>query len=106
LDGHRSSLHLSLPPPVKWGGRIANTLIFIVINGRPNEGKWAEKPLKVIWSHNTSISRTTNFTPFKLLFREEPVTSKEIKFQSLRKRPEDVYSLIEVESNDLLEPKE
>ena len=32
---------------------------------------------KVIWSHNTSDSRATGFTPFRPLFGEEAVTLEE-----------------------------
>jgi hypothetical protein len=28
----------------------------------------------VAWSHNTNISRSTGFTPFKLLFGDEAIT--------------------------------
>jgi hypothetical protein len=40
------------------------------------KGKWTEELIKVIWNHNTSVSRSTGFTPFKLLFRDEAVTPK------------------------------
>jgi hypothetical protein len=46
-----------------------------------------------------------NFTPFKLLYGEEPITPEEIKLCSARTRPEAVYSPIEPESKDLLEPE-
>jgi hypothetical protein len=69
------------------------------------KGKWAEELLKPVWSHNTFISRATNFTPFKLLFGEEVVTPKEIKFKSARTKLEAVYNLIEAETKDLLEPE-
>ena len=39
---------------------------------------------RVIWSHNTTESRTTKFTPLKLLYGEEAVTPKEIKLKSWR----------------------
>jgi hypothetical protein len=45
------------------------------------------------------------FTPFKLLYEEEPVTPEEIKFCSTRIKMEATYSLCEAESNDLLEPE-
>jgi hypothetical protein len=35
------------------------------------KGKWIDELQKVIWSHNTIVSRTTGFTPFKLLYGEE-----------------------------------
>jgi hypothetical protein len=31
-------------------------------------GKWPDELIKVVWSHNTVVSRSTSFTPFKLLF--------------------------------------
>jgi hypothetical protein len=44
------------------------------------KGKWAEELPRVVWSHNISVIRATNFMPFKLLYGEEPVTPEEIKF--------------------------
>ena len=35
-----------------------------------SKGKWAEELQKVVWSHNTIVSRATGFTPFKLLYGE------------------------------------
>jgi hypothetical protein len=40
--------------------------------------------IKVVWNHNTSISRSTGFTTFKLLFRDEAITPEEIKLGSAR----------------------
>jgi hypothetical protein len=34
------------------------------------KGNWIDELMKVAWNHNTSISRSTDFTPFKLLFRD------------------------------------
>ena len=48
------------------------------------KGKWVEELLKVVWSHNTTTSRMTGFTPFKLLYGEEAMLPKEIKHYSLR----------------------
>ena len=48
------------------------------------KGKWAEELPKVVWSHNTTTSRTMGFTPFKLLYGEEAMLPEEIKHQSLR----------------------
>ena len=36
-----------------------------------------------MWSHNTTASRTTGFTPFKLLYGEEAMLPKEVRHQSL-----------------------
>jgi hypothetical protein len=41
--------------------------------------------------------------PFKLFYREEPVTLEEIKFRSARTRSEAVYSPTEAESKVLME---
>jgi hypothetical protein len=48
------------------------------------KGKWVEELPKVVWSHNTTTSRTTGFTPFKLLYGEEAMLLEEIKHESLR----------------------
>ena len=53
------------------------------LHGRP-KGKWAEELTSVIWSHNTSESRATKFTPFKLLFGEEAVLPEELTHKSPR----------------------
>jgi hypothetical protein len=84
----------------------ANAMIFStikkILEDQP-KGKWAEELLRAVWSHNTSISRATNFTHFKLLYDEEPVTPEETKLRSVRTRSEAIYSPTKVESKDLLE---
>jgi hypothetical protein len=54
---------------------------------------------RVIWSHNTTVSRATGFTPYCLLFGTEAVTPKEIRNESLRvlkaKEIQEVYMKIE-----------
>jgi hypothetical protein len=47
-------------------------------------GKWPDELIKVVWSHNTTVSRSTGFTPFKLLFGDEAITPKEAKTGSIR----------------------
>jgi hypothetical protein len=47
-------------------------------------GKWPYELIKVVWSHNTTISRSTGFTPFKLLFGDEAITPEEAKARSIR----------------------
>jgi hypothetical protein len=37
-----------------------------------------------VWSHNTTMSRSTGFTPFKLLFGDEAITPEEAKAGSIR----------------------
>jgi hypothetical protein len=60
---------------------------------------------RAVWSHNTSVCRVMKFTPFKLLYGEEPVTLEEIKLRNARPRTEATYSPSEPESKDLLEPE-
>jgi hypothetical protein len=84
----------------------ANTLIFLAIKEileDQSKGKWAKDVPRAVLSHNTSVYRVTNFTPFKLLYGEEPVTPEEIKLHSARTRLEAIYNPTEVESKDLLE---
>jgi hypothetical protein len=38
----------------------------------------------VVWSHNTTTSRSTGFTPFMLLFGDEAITPEEAKTGSIR----------------------
>jgi hypothetical protein len=47
-------------------------------------GKWLDELVKVVWSHNTTISRSIGFTPFKLLFGDEPISPEEAKAGSIR----------------------
>jgi hypothetical protein len=47
-------------------------------------GKWPDKLVKVVWNHNTVVSRSTGFTPFKLLFRDESITLEEARTGSIR----------------------
>ena len=65
----------------------ANGIIFAGIKKNITElpkGKWVDELPRVVWSHNTTESRTTKFTPFKLLYGEEAVTPEEIKLKSWR----------------------
>jgi hypothetical protein len=48
------------------------------------KGKWTKELLKVVWNHNTSVSRFTCFTPFKPLFRDKAMTPEEVKLDSAR----------------------
>jgi hypothetical protein len=86
----------------------ANTLIFTAIKKileNQSKVKWAQELPRVVWSHNTSICRATKFTPFKLLYGEELVTTEEIKLHSARTNAEAIHSPSEAKSKDLLEPK-
>jgi hypothetical protein len=48
------------------------------------KGKWPDELIKVVWNHNTIVSRSTGFTPFKLLFGDEAITSEEARTGSIR----------------------
>ena len=48
------------------------------------KGKWVDELPKVVWSHNTSETRATKFTPFRLLYGTEAMSPEELKNQSLR----------------------
>jgi hypothetical protein len=43
------------------------------------KGKWPDELIKVVWNHNTFVSRSTRFTPFKLLFGDEAITPEEAR---------------------------
>jgi hypothetical protein len=64
----------------------ANALIFEaikrILEGK-KKGKWVEVMPQDVWSHNTTVCRTTNFTPFRLMYGAEAVLLEEVKHQSL-----------------------
>jgi hypothetical protein len=62
---------------------IIMTGIMKLIFNQPR-GKWPDELIKVVWSHNTTISRSPGFTPFKLLFDDEAITPEEAKAGSIR----------------------
>jgi hypothetical protein len=65
----------------------ANGLIFSGIKKclfDQKKDKWVDELPKVIWSHNTTVSRETCFTPFHLVFGTEAMIPEEIKNESMR----------------------
>jgi transposase InsO family protein len=68
---------------VERANGIIMTGIMKLIFNQPR-GKWPDELIKVVWSHNTTISRSTGFTPFKLLFGDEAITPDEAKAWSIR----------------------
>jgi hypothetical protein len=104
--GVEATFTLVYHPQSNGAVKNANTLIFSAIKKileiQP-KGKWTEEVPRAVWSHNTSIYRATNFTPFKLLYGEEPVTPEEIKLCNARTKVEAIYSPTKLESKDLLE---
>jgi hypothetical protein len=49
-----------------------------------SKGKWPDELIKVVWNHNTVVSRSIGFTPFKLLFGDEAITQEEARTGSIR----------------------
>jgi hypothetical protein len=73
----------------KANGIIMTGIMKLIFN-QPR-GKWPDELIKVVWSHNTTISRSTGFTPFKLLFGDKAITPEEAKAGSIRTATEDEY---------------
>jgi hypothetical protein len=48
------------------------------------KGKWPDKLVKVVWNQNTVVSRSTEFTLFKLLYGDKAITPKEARIGSIR----------------------
>jgi transposase InsO family protein len=63
---------------VERANGIIMTGIMKLIFNQPS-GKWPDELIKMVWSHNTTISRSTGFTLFKLLFGDEAITKKKLK---------------------------
>jgi hypothetical protein len=84
----------------------ANYLIFEankkILEG-DKKGKWAKVMPTTVWSHNTTVCRTTNFTPFRLMYEGEVVLLEEIKHRSLWTTVETIVCLSEAEEKDLFE---
>jgi transposase InsO family protein len=68
---------------VERANGIIMTGIMKLIFNQPR-GKWPDELIKVVWSHNMTVSRSTGFTPFKLLFGDEAITPEEAKAGSIR----------------------
>jgi transposase InsO family protein len=73
LVRHRESNGL-----VERANEIIMTGIMKLIFNQPR-GKCPYELSKVVWSHNTTVSRSTCFTPFKLLFGDEAITPEEAR---------------------------
>jgi transposase InsO family protein len=65
----------------------ANKEIFSAIKKclfEQKKGKWADELSRVIWSHNITESRTTKFTPFRVLYGAEAMCPQELANESAR----------------------
>lgn len=74
---------------------------FKMPSGAPQK-KWIDELPKVSWADNTSISRSTKFTRFKLLYGEEAMKPEEIKFEGPRSNAQ-IIEEEQITSQDLLE---
>jgi transposase InsO family protein len=68
---------------VERANGIITTGIMKSIFNQP-KGKWSDELIKVVWNHNTVVSRSKGFTPFKLLFGDEAITPEEARMGSIR----------------------
>jgi hypothetical protein len=75
--------HPELNGLVERANEIIMTGIMKLIFNQPR-GKWPDELIKVVWNHNTAVSRSTGFTPFKLLFGDEAITPEEARTGSIR----------------------
>jgi transposase InsO family protein len=69
--------------PIERANGIIITGIMKSIFNQP-KGKWLDELIKVVWNHNTIVSRSKGFTPFKLLFGDEAITPEEARTGSIR----------------------
>jgi hypothetical protein len=75
--------HIESNELVERANGIIMTGIMKLIFNQPR-GKWSDELIKVVWNHNTVVSRSTGFTPFKLLFGDEAITPEEARTGSIR----------------------
>jgi hypothetical protein len=68
---------------VERANMIIITRIMKSIFNQP-KGKWPDKLIKVVWNYNTVVSRSTGFTPFKLLLGDKAITLEEARRGSIR----------------------
>jgi hypothetical protein len=84
----------------------ANSLIFEamkkILEGEKKE-KWAKVMSMAVWSHNTTVCSSTNFTLFRLMYGAKAMLPEEIKHQSLRAAADSTPCPSDAEDKDLLE---
>jgi hypothetical protein len=83
----------------------ANRKIFSTIKKRllDDKGKWADQLPEVIWALNTTESRATGFTSFRLMYGSEAMTPQELKHGSPRTSPMATPDIDESTSKDLID---
>jgi hypothetical protein len=78
-----SMRHLESNGLVERANGIIITGIMKSIFNQPKR-KWPDELIKVVRNHNTFVSRSTGFTPFKLLFGNGAITQEETRTGSIR----------------------
>jgi hypothetical protein len=63
-------------------GQIFSAIKKCIFNQK--KGKWADELSRVIWSHNTTESSATKFTPFRLFYGVEAMCPEELANESAR----------------------
>jgi hypothetical protein len=84
----------------------ANDKIFMAIKKMlldDKKGKWADLLPEAVWALNTTECRATGFTPFRLLYGSEAMTTQEIKHGSPRTSASVVPDIDEPTSKDLID---
>jgi hypothetical protein len=85
--GNKVSFASAYHPQSNGACERANGLVFSGVKKRLFEiskGKWVEELPGVIWHLNTTESRSTKFTPFKLMYGAEAMTLEELKHKGPR----------------------
>jgi hypothetical protein len=84
----------------------ANGKIFTAIKKRlldDKKGKWADQLPEVVWALNTTECQAIGFTPFRLLYGSEAMTSQEIKHGLPRTNTSAIPDVDEPTSKDLID---
>jgi hypothetical protein len=84
----------------------ANGKIFTAIKKTlldDKKSKWVDQLPEVVWALNITERRATGFTPFRLLYGSEAMTSQEIKHGSPRTNTSAIPDVDEPTSKDLID---
>jgi hypothetical protein len=84
----------------------ANGKIFTAIKKMlldDKKGKWANLLSEAVWALNTTECRATRFTPFRLLYGSEAMTTQELKHGSPRTSASASPDVDELTSKDLID---
>jgi hypothetical protein len=74
-DSFTSVYHPRSNGVVEWANALIFEAVKKILEGEKKD-KWTEVMPRAVWSHNTTVCRATNFTPFQLLFRAGAVLSE------------------------------